>query len=101
MGLFPDGPNIYNYASQSPLMNTDPTGLETPRYYPLNLAEHMAMAEAMSSPLESGQCIIEKLNDPRFPSGAQKFQFVHRSPRQNITIHYVCIGGMCGDFKFK
>ena len=25
-GVFADGPNLYGYAGQSPLMNTDPTG---------------------------------------------------------------------------
>ena len=91
MGLFPDGPNLYAYARQAPGKNTDPSGLETPRYYPLNLQEKLAMDEARAG---AGMCIMENLN---FPKGGKKYRHTHG----NIVIYYSCINGICGDFKFK
>jgi RHS repeat-associated protein len=84
-----DGPSLYGYAAQAPLGSTDPSGAEV-HYIPRNLAEQLLLEDSMNG---GGVCIIPFTN---FPKGGQKFQ----NTQNGITMHYMCINGICGDFKF-
>ena len=76
--------------------------ISTGRIIPNNLEEQIAMKAAKSDPM-GGEVIINKLNDPRFPSGFVKLQRKFETSKGRVIIHYV--GDLAEqvfyDFKFK
>ena len=76
--------------------------ISTGRTIPNNLEEQIAMKAARSDPM-GGEVIINKLNDPRFPSGFVKLQRKFETSKGQVIIHYV--GDLAKqvfyDFKFK
>jgi RHS repeat-associated protein len=87
--LLSDGPSVFGYAGQMPSQTVDRNGLDY--YIPRNLGDQLLLEDCMNG---GGEIIMGPMS---FPKGGRKYQ----NSQGGRTIHYMCIGGICGDYKFK